>query len=112
MRTWGRIENTGEWIEITTDPDGFNDAVWITTLAQVLQLNRGESPFFGNYGIPAQQSVISQLFPDWYVSETQAQFAGFFSSLSLRKIPDFDPRYEFDVTTNQGFVYPTIEVPI
>lgn len=112
MRTWGRVGNTGEWLEVTTDASGYNDAVWITTLAQVLLLNRGESPFFGNYGIPAQQNVITQLFPDWYVSETRGQFAGYFAALALRKIADPDPRYEFDVTTNQGFAYPTIEVPI
>jgi hypothetical protein len=112
VRTWGRIGNTGQWHEITTDVNGYNDAVWITTLAQVLLLNRGESPFFGNYGIPAEQSVITQLFPDWYVAETQGQFAGYFAALSVRKIPEPYPRYEFDVTTNQGYRYPGIEVPI
>jgi hypothetical protein len=111
LRTWGRIANTGEWLEVTSDAQG-DDAVWITTLAQVLLLNRGESPFFGNYGIPAEQSVVTRLFPDWYVAETQAQFAGYFASLIVRKVTSPQPSYVFDVTTNQGYQYPTMEVPI
>lgn len=50
MRTFGRTTNilTGvkTWVEIDTDSAGFNDAVWLTTLVQVLKLNLGESPFF------------------------------------------------------------------
>ena len=94
MRTWGRVTTTSNysgaigffeiglsgigstetgtsqsstWVEVSTDANGYNDAVWLTTLAQVLQLGLNESPFYGNYGIPAQQSAVTQVFPDYYV---------------------------------------------
>ncbi len=55
MRTYGRQYNadgTYTWVEVSTDANGFDDAVWLTTMAQVLQLHLGESPFFANFGIP------------------------------------------------------------
>lgn len=102
MRTWGRNPQTGEWVKVTTDANGFNDAVWITTLVQCLKLSPGESPFFANYGIPAQQSVITQVFPDYYVSQTQAQFSGYFSSLIVSKVNSPSPAYKLNLTTQQG----------
>ena len=58
MRTWGR-DSTGAWIEITE-----TGRVWFATLVQTLRLGQGESPFYGGYGIPAAQSVITQIAPD------------------------------------------------
>jgi hypothetical protein len=46
-------------VEVTTDANGYNDAVYLTTLSQVLKLNLGESPFYANYGIPQYQSVLT-----------------------------------------------------
>lgn len=115
MRTWGRVFPTdGEaprWVEVVTDANGNNDNVWITTLAQVLLLNLGESPFFANYGIPAQQSVITQVFPDYYVNQTQQQFSSYFASLIITKLPAPNPQYSVKVVTNQGVVT-TVPVPI
>lgn len=85
-----------------TDADGFNDYVYIVTLAQVLLLNRGESPFYSNYGIPAQQSVIQQVFPDYYMVVTQQQFAGYFAALTLAKLGGPTPHYRMNVTTQKG----------
>ena len=105
MRTFGRItEATGQkrWVEVTTDANGFNDYVYLTTLCQVLLLNRGESPFYANYGIPAQQSVLQQIAPDFYMAQTQQQFATFFASLQLTKIAAPEPTYAIDVITNFG----------
>lgn len=110
MRTWGRNFNTGEWLEVTTDANGFNDAVMLTTLAQVLLLNRGESPFFGDYGIPAQQAVITDILPDFYVTLTQQQFASNFASLIINRRPmsgtgpTNPPVYDVNVITNLGSV--------
>jgi hypothetical protein len=110
MRTWGRNYNTGEWIEVDTDTNGFNDAVMLTTLAQVLLLNRGESPFYGDYGIPAQQSVITDIVPDYYVTLTQQQFAPFFASLIITRRPNSGtgptnpPVYDVNVITNSGAI--------
>ena len=87
MRTYGRVAKNPlyptqlTWVEVDTDSAGFNDLVYLTTLAQVLKLNLNESPFFSNFGIPAQQSLITQVYPDYYVSFIQQQFAQYFTSL-------------------------------
>ena len=105
MRTYGRLyDELGNptWVEVTTDNNGFNDYVWLTTLIQVLFLGRGESPFYSDYGIPAQQSVIQQVFPDYYVALTQQQFSGYFASLTVAKLAGSDPHYRINATTQQG----------
>lgn len=92
-----------QWTEVTTDSNGFNDAVMITTLAQVLQLNLNESPKYANYGLPDQQAVISQVQPDFYAARTQQLFAQYFASLIIAKVPNVDePTYNVAVLTNQG----------
>lgn len=106
MRTYGRITNedgTKTWQEVTTDANGFNDAVYITTLIQCLKLSINESPFYANYGIPAQQSILTQIFPDFYVAQTQAQFAPYFASLSVSRTQGTpDPTYQVNLVTQQG----------
>ena len=105
MRTYGRITNpdgTRTWVTVETDANGFNTNVYQTALAQVIKGNRGESPFYANYGIPAQQSVISQIFPDFYMNQTQAQFAQFFASLTLMKQPGRTPTYNFSIVDLAG----------
>ena len=57
--------------------------MWLATLVQTLRLNQGESPFYGNYGIPAQQSVVTQIVPDAAVARTQAQYAQHFAMLTV-----------------------------
>ena len=130
MRTWGRVATTAEyssaigyfdiafspieattstqvsynWVEVTTDSNGYNDAVWLTTLAQVLQLNVNESPFYGNYGIPSQQSVTTQVFPDYYVMLTQQNFSQYFLSLLISKQNAIDPTYNVNATANPGAI--------
>lgn len=107
MRVWGRVTNedgTKTWVEVSTDPAGLNDAVHITWLAQVIKLNLGESPFYGNWGIPAQQSVVTQIFPDFYVWQTQRRFAGLFGSLTVTRVPSSTPTYKFKLTTHVGAV--------
>lgn len=106
MRTWGRIAPNGAtpsgWVEVQTAPDGTNDAVSLVWLAQVLQLNLGESPFFGDWGIPAYPSVVTQIYPDFYVNVTQARFAPYFASLLLTRVPSPTPTYHFDILTHSG----------
>jgi hypothetical protein len=95
LRTYGRINQVngmgGTWVEVTTDQNGYADQVYFTTLCQVLKLNLNESPFFANYGIPAQQSVITQVFPDYYATATQTQFAPYFASLVITRIQGSNP---------------------
>lgn len=106
MRTYGRINQVGglggTWVEVQTDANGFNDMVYLTTLIQVLKLNLGESPFYANYGIPARQAVIQQVFPDFYVTYTQTLFAQYFASLIVSKENNPEPTYNISVTTHQG----------
>ena len=71
----------GIWVEID-DPN----YVQLATLVQTLRLQQGESPYYGNYGIPAQQSVLSQIAPDAAVSRTQSQFSQYFASLSVARV--------------------------
>jgi hypothetical protein len=91
MRTYGRLGGNpngvgGTWTVVETDANGFNDNIYITTLCQTLLLNRGESPTFSNYGIPAQQSVIQQIPPDYFVAQTQQQFSSFFAALTIQRV--------------------------
>ena len=117
MRTYGRTRDvlTGAktWWVVTTDSNGFNDSIYLTTLAQVCKLNLGESPFFANYGIPAHPSVVTQVYPDFFMVRTQQQFAPYFASLIMTPTPirqgaaDSDdgrpvPAYNISVLTNYG----------
>lgn len=87
--------------------------VYVTTLAQVLLLNLGESPFYADRGIPAVQSIITQVFPDYYVAYTQQKFAPYFASLIVSKQPLPDPTYNINVTTHQGVkINASIPVPV
>lgn len=97
MRTWGR-DKTGAWVEITE-----TGSVWLATLVQTLRLGQGESPFFANYGLPAQQSVAAQIAPDAAVARTQSQYIGFFASLVISAIPDAtQPTYRVQAIMKNG----------
>jgi hypothetical protein len=105
MRTYARIVNsqgTSRWIVVQTDAAGYDDYVYANTLIQTLKLSINESPFYANYGIPAQRAVIQQVFPDYYVFQTQAQFAQHFASLIISKLDNTEPTYQVNITTNQG----------
>lgn len=79
MRTYGR-DASGNWVQITEY--GY---VWLATLAQTLRLSTSESPFYANYGIPARQSVLTQIAPDAAIAKTQSQFSKHFAALSISK---------------------------
>jgi hypothetical protein len=105
MRTYGRVYSTDGsyvWVEVDTAADGSNDAVWLTTLIQTLKLNLNESPFYANYGLPAHQSIIQQVAPDFNVGLTQQFFAPRFAALTIVKRSDPTPTYDVNVTTHQG----------
>ncbi|CAI1566372.1 hypothetical protein [Serratia marcescens] len=101
MRTYGQDE-FGKWVTIATDANGFNDAVYLTTLVQNLKLAPQESPFFANHGIPANGSVIQQIIPTFYVNRLQQQFSGHFSSLQIALTEVDPPVYDISVITNSG----------
>jgi hypothetical protein len=107
MRIHGRITNpngTKQWVTVSTDPvTGSNSWVFLTSLCQALLLNLGEAPFDAGSGLPAQQSVIQQIAPDFYVTRTQQQFAQYFASLIIAKDPTAKvPTYNISVTFFDG----------
>lgn len=111
MRTWGRItheDGRQEWVAVETSPAGDNTSVWLTTLVQTLKLSLGESPFYAQYGIPAQQSIVQQIYPDYYVNIVQQQFAQYFASLTIKRVPGKggeQDTYRVDVITFEGVEY-------
>ena len=122
MRTYGRLEDTltgkKTWVVVTTDPNGFNDNVWLTTLVQVCKLNLGELPFYSDWGIPAHPSVLTQIYPDFHIALTQQRFAPYFTSLFMYKMEDAiddtgrpAPHYRFEAVTNAG-AYLAAAVPM
>lgn len=97
MRTWGR-NAAGAWVEITD-----TGSVWLATLVQTLRLSQGESPFYGNYGIPGQQSVMSQIAPDAAVARTQSQYLPYFASLVISPVAGASqPTYTVQAVTKDG----------
>lgn len=108
MRTYGRqTDEFGNktWVVVETDENGFSDEVYLTTLAQCLKLNLGESPFFGNYGIPQYQTIMTQVMPDYYASQTQTQFSPYFASLTITRVQgSFPPVYNVDAVCHSGAI--------
>jgi len=116
MRVYGRVpvdpvfdpKGPKKWVVVETTKNGLNDACYVTALAQTCKLNLNESPFWANFGIPAKQSVISQIVPDLYIILIQKFYQQFFSSLLVAKVPAVDgitPQYKFSITTNAGFTF-------
>jgi len=121
MRTYGRTQDVlsgrKTWWVVTTDHNGYNDSVYLTDLAQVCKLNLGESPFFADWGIPAHPSVLTQIFPNYYMAVIQQRFSPRFASCILTPLPVEQgsadsfatgqggapaPRYYINVLTNFG----------
>ena len=128
MRTYGRIFSLNPdgtktipqlsgfpyWVEVQSDPNtGSNSFVYLTTLCQAMLLNLGEAPFDASSGLPAEQSVIQQIAPDFYVTRTQQQFAQYFASLIIAKDPAAKvPTYNISVTFFDGTpASVTVKVP-
>jgi hypothetical protein len=115
MRTWGRPGGTNpdgspQWLGVYTDANGHNDSVYLTALCQTLQLNLNESPFYSNLGIPQQQTIMTQVFPDWYLPGIQQYYAQFFASLTIVRVPgSFPPQYNITAVCHSGAVLtPTV----
>lgn len=100
----------GPWEMIETDAGGFNDALNITWLAQALKLNLNESPFHGDWGIPAKTSIQQQVAPDLFMALAQQRFAPYFAALTLAKEPSVNPTYAISIITQNGSKIPTIYV--
>ncbi|ECG8259008.1 hypothetical protein FO131_19540 [Salmonella bongori] len=109
MRTWGRVTDQNgnqKWVAVESDASGDFSYGWVTTLIQTLKLGLGESPFYAQYGIPTQQSIVQQIYPDYYVNITQQQFAGYFASLSVSKVESAaNPTYDIKAVFFSGVTY-------
>ena len=100
MRTYGVDQATGQWVEVVE-----TSYIWLATLAQTLRLNQGESPFYANYGIPAQNSVYTQIPPDLAVNRTQTQYAPFFANLTVVKQQNtLNPIYNISAVFQNGTI--------
>lgn len=108
MRVYGRttdLYGNKTWVEVSTDQNGHNDDVYLTALAQDLQLNLGESPFYAGYGVPSFQSLITQVYPDYYAMIAQSQYSAYFASLTIARVPlSSPPIYNVTAITNRGSV--------
>ena len=111
MRTYGRgydEYSNVSWVEVQTDANGLNDYVYVTALIQEILLNLGESPFWGDRGIPAKPSLVQQVAPDYHTMLMQQRYAPYFMNLIITKVPGLDagghptPVYRINVTTHQG----------
>lgn len=108
MRAWGRTYNedgTYQWVQVSTDTNGLNDAFYITALAQCIKLNLSESPMYATSGIPQYQTIMAQTFPDYYVMRIQQQYAQYFASLTInRVVGSSPPQYSIRAVTHSGAI--------
>lgn len=115
IRTYGRVTDPKSgarwWVEIDADMNDNPDSVYLTALIQTLKLNWGESPFFGDWGIPAHRSVMQQVFPDYFVLLTQKRYAPYFMSLAIVKQPVPTPTYSVTIQFKSGAKISTTVIP-
>lgn len=116
IRTYGRVTDQASgaryWVQVSPDADGWSDTVYLTSLIQCFKLNWGESPFFGDWGIPAHQSVLQQIAPDYYVTLIQQRYAPFFASLQIAKVINaVEPTYTVNVLFHNGARISTTVIP-
>ena len=111
MRTYGRITigkdpvsglPIRQWVMVETEADGSNDKVYLTALCQTLLGLINESPFYADWGIPARDSIMQQVMPDFYVSLTQQRFSSRFANLTVAKLDLPTPTYRLNVITHTG----------
>ena len=84
---------SSEWVYIT-DPELINFEIMLAAL----KAEPREMPFFANYGVEAQDSVMSRTMPDYWMIRTQEQFAKNFKSLSIVRDPAVEFGYVVAVT--------------
>jgi hypothetical protein len=111
MRVWGRTYNEDgsyQWVAVVTDANGDSSNCYLTALCQAIKLNLGESPFYANTGIPQQQTILTQVNPDFYVQVLQQQYAQYFASLTIvRVIGSFPPQYNVTANCKSGAILNT-----
>jgi hypothetical protein len=95
MRAYGIVN--GKFVKVTEE-----STVWATTFIHTLKLNLGESPFFANYGLPSQESVMTQIAPDFFIEHTRQQYSDKFAILKMTTKAAINPTYDAFIMTKQG----------
>jgi hypothetical protein len=95
MRNYGIV--AGKLVELTEV-----SAIAVCNLIQCCKLEIGESPRYPNRGIPARETILTQIYPDYYMQQIQSQYAANFASLMITKQPVFDPTYTINIITKDG----------
>lgn len=102
MRVWTRqhqSDGTRRWVAASS-----NQAT-IAWLQNALLLQLGESPFWADWGLPVTRTLVSQIWPDYYVNMTQQRFADYFASLLITHEtdpPDDNPAYRISAIFPDG----------
>lgn len=103
------------WVEVTTDASGNNDMVYFVTLCQCLLLQPNEDPSFANYGVDAINAVQTGVPPDYWVAQTQSNFAQYFAQLTIIKATDNNgnPVYNITVLFHNGVeLQASVPIPV
>ena len=104
-RVWGRVHNndgTRTWQAYETSDSGSDDLPNFIWLQNALLLNTNESPFYANWGVPVQQTMITQIFPDYYMNLMQQRFSQYFASCVISRVTSKDATYQVNIVTNSG----------
>lgn len=102
MRIWTRQhqpDGTRRWVAVDR-----NQAT-IAWLQNALLLQLGESPFWADWGIPVNKTLVSRIWPDYYMTLTQERFADYFASLTITQDPnpaDDNPTYRITALFPDG----------
>lgn len=105
MRVWTRVmgsDGKRTWQPVDNDQGN------IAWLQNSLLLQLGESPFWADWGIPVQQTLVSRVWPDYYLNMTQQRFRDVFPTLQITRRDGgngADPVYDISIILNDGTFY-------
>lgn len=108
-RVWGRVHSdpgsstdARTWQAYETDSSGSDDLPNFIWLQNALLLRLNESPFYADWGIPVQQTLLTQVFPDYYTALTQRRFSQYFASCIISRTSSTSPEYGVSIVTQTG----------
>lgn len=105
MRVWTRVrqsDGTRRWQAV----DG--DQANIAWLQNALLLQLGEAPFNAEWGLPIRDTLVTQVWPDYYVNLTKQRFRDTFPMLQItreRNGKQADLGYSVRALLNDGTLY-------
>lgn len=105
MRVWTRVmgsDGKRTWQPVDNDQGN------IAWLQNALLLQLGESPFWTDWGLPVSKTLVSQIWPDYYLNMTQQRFRDVFPTLQVtrqRVDGQSDPVYSIRAILSDGTAY-------